>query len=179
MPAIRKRTAACALAAILVQSVLTPLAMAEDFMTASDNQPRLMLYVSKAFGEKSKLRKAPQFGLRFERSIDIGGLREDRNPIFAKQMSLVDLRWTKGYGRSLHLLDVPLYRSPLQLNSTEVSSSEESSAVDSLSADSIGTKGKVIFGFAAVLAILCATNTIICEKSDYEAPTSDGPATGG
>ncbi len=181
MPAVRKRTAACTLVAILVQSVLAPLAIAEDFMIAPDKQPRLMLYVSKAFGEKDRFKSAPQLGLRFERSVEMGALNHDPSPIFAQKMSLVDLRWTKGYGQSFHLLDVPLYRSPLQLNSTDGSSAEDSSSDGSTSEDSFGGYGMHILVGTGILAMLCATNTIICEDDDedYTQPADNGPASGG
>lgn len=175
MPAIKKRMPQCILAAILAQSVLTPLAMADGLMTELDKKPQLMFYASKSFGEKSDLRKAPQFGLRLQRNIEKSPPAFVRGPVLSKTVSVVDLRWTRGFGQSMHLMGMPLYRSPLQLNSVEGSSAEGSA-----SGESMGSYGTVIIWSAAVLAVLCATNTILCEDDDdYQPPADDGSSTDG
>ncbi len=174
MPAINKRIPGCILAALLAQSVLTPLAMADSFMTELDRKPQLMLYASKSFGEKSDLKKAPQFGLRLQRNVEKSPLAFTRGPVLAKTVSVADLRWTRGFGQSMHLMGVPLYRSPLQLNSVEGSSSEGSA-----SGESMGPYGTVIIWSVAALAVLCATNTILCEDDEYQSPVVEDPPTDG
>lgn len=176
MPRTKRRTAGCAIIALLVQTIILPYASAQEFAVAPDTQPRLMFYVSKGFGESSKLETAPQFGLRLEKEFSPGNLPYGHKRAVALQTDLLDLRWTKGYGQSLRVLDAPVYLSPRQLNSTEGSSQGDTSF------ESLGSG----WGLAAVLgvgtlALLCALETIICEDDDddYVIPDEAGPATPG
>lgn len=183
MSVLRIRTAACALFALLAQSILAPLALADDFMTALDTQPRVMLYASKSFGDSRELRSAPQLGLSLERAIDMGqsrtnqsryqwGLGQNAEP----KVAIVDLRWTKGYGNSVRVMNQPVYLSPMQLNSNEDSSGEDSMSGSEESFGSGTPYGKAAWITVGLLAAMCATNTVICEKDEdgnYTVPTVD------
>lgn len=176
MPRTKRRTAGCAIIALLVQTIILPYANAQDFAVAPDTQPRFMFYVSKGFGESSKLKTAPQFGLRLENDFSLGNSQYGHNRPIVLNKSLLDLRWTKGYGQSLRVLDAPVYLSPRQLNSTEGSSQGDTSF------ESLGSG----WGLAAVLgvgtlALLCAFETIICEDDDdeYAIPDESAPASPG
>ena len=177
MPRTKRRTAGCAIIALLVQTIILPYASAQDFAVAPDKQPRFMLYVSKGFGDSSEIKTAPQLGLRLENDFSLGHSQYGHIRPIVLNKPLLDLRWTKGYGQSFRVLDAPVYLSPRQLNSTEGSSHEGGSTLDSL-AHGWGLAAAIGVG---TLALLCATNTIICEDDDeeYVIPDESGPASPG
>lgn len=182
MPSRQFSTSAIIVIAMIFQTALAPIATADHLFTGEDDKPRLMFYMTKSFGKKDALASAPRLGLRLERPIDLGTITRDARFPRGLQVPIADLRWTKSFGQSFYLLNSPMYRSPLQLNSTEGSSSEDSMSGESASLESLGTGGKVAVFTVGVLALLCATNTVICEKDDdgeYTIPTDEGTPTDG
>ncbi|MEM7277547.1 MAG: hypothetical protein AAF385_05420 [Pseudomonadota bacterium] len=170
----RFSTSAIIVIAMIFQNILTPLASADTLFAEADDKPRLMFYMSKSFGKKDTLASAPQLGFRLEQPIDIGNFNRNRRSSLALRVPIADLRWTKDFGQSFYLLNSPMYVSQLQLNSWERSSSEGSMSGERSSLESVGPFGRVAILTVGALAILCATNTVICEEDDdgdYTAPT--------
>ena len=162
-------TAASVVVMLLAQSILAPLAMAQSFQSPLDNEPRVMFYLSKGFGDSRKPESAPQLGLRFEKTYRF----ETRPSVFepvqrpALSQSLMDLRWTGGYGRSLHFFGAPVYRTPQQLNSSDIKGGGLKS--DSLNdiGESSGGYGWTVLIALVGIAALCAAEVGICESSSY------------
>lgn len=171
---VKLRTARVALAVFLVQCFLSPLAAAQDMASALDNQPRVMFYASKAFGDSGALRSAPRLGLRFERSSEHFGLARNAGLQTHSYRAMAEFRWTKGYGQSLLLAGAPVYASALHWESERSSSIAQSSV-------GFGNRwimaGVITLGAAAVF---CVLETIICEdsKDNYQIPDIGTPGNG-
>lgn len=177
----KRNAAASIIALVLAQSVLAPAAMAQSFQSQLENEPRLMFYLSKGFGNSRTLEDAPKLGLRLERSyrLDDRQFRIDQPTFEPTQQRmfnqpLIDLRWTGGYGQSLSFFGAPVYRTEFRANSSDVKGGNPKS--DSLgsgegSLSGIGESSGG-YGWAVLIALvggaaLCAAEVVICEDSGY------------
>lgn len=177
MSKAKKHIGASAIIILLAQNLLAPLAVAQSFQDRFDNEPRMMFYLTKGFGDSRKLESAPQLGLRFERSFQLDSGRLSLEPMQrpAFNQSLVDLRWTGGYGQSLHFFGAPVYRSPLQLNSSDIGDSSAEASILKDLGESSGGYGYAILIAIGLGAVLCAAEVVLCESSD--SPRTPGSET--
>lgn len=182
-----KRTGASVIFVFLAQNLLAPLAMAQSFQSPLDqsrfdDEPRMMFYLSKGFGDSRKLESAPQLGLRFERSFQLDNGRSLFEPMQrpAFNQSLLDLRWTGGYGESLYLLGAPVYRSPLQLNSgPTMEDILESSGPGEGEEEGAGLGAlKIVMIGALILGGMCLGEIGICKSSSSSSRSERSPGLG-
>lgn len=127
-----------------------------------EKKPALMLYLHKSFGEASRKERQPlAFGLRLQRDLPLAerGRGELR---IGQPVSLLDFRYSLSG------------RSTLSAAGALMLDSSESSAA---SAGEGSLKNPLVWGVgaAALIGLLCATKTGICESSstreyDPEAP---------
>lgn len=172
-----KKFTTLALTVVLAAQVCAPpVAMAADIDDVLDRSSRVMLYASIPFGERNSKRSAPKLGLRLEQPLvsqdSISLLSYSRQ----RYRSLAEIRLTNGYGYSLRLANRPVYESAMSFGEGSSDSKIESSIVESL--DNKAARAALIFVLGA--AVLCFSETLICEDDDeYDPNANDGPPTGG
>jgi len=129
-----------------------------------EKKPALMLYLHKSFGEASRKERQPlAFGLRLQRDLPLAerGRGELR---IGEPVSLLDFRYSLSG------------RSTLSAAGALMLDSSESSAASS-GEGSLRSPWAYLAGAAAILGLLCATETWICEdsgESGYSPPTGGG-----
>lgn len=122
------------------------------------NEPRVMLYASKRFGNSREVRYAPTFGLRFEQPINLQQQSWQADLGQLSYLPMLELKLYRGHGSQFLFGNVPM----LDSGAISVGSSTQES-----------WRNPWFWGGVAVaaLAIACATETGICEDDDDDTYT--------
>ena len=133
----------------------------------AEREKAVMLYFSKSFGSDQKQNRSPlAFGLRLQQSSPFDTSRS---------IAVFDARYSLGGRKTFAFAGLNAFESTSE-------SSQKSSGESSVSSDNIWREHPYLTTTAVVLAVLglmCATETGICESSGYRRSELEPPQTGG
>jgi hypothetical protein len=143
------------------------LASAAEPNQPAEREKAVMLYFSKSFGSDQRHNRSPlAFGLRLQQSSPFDT---------SHSIAVFDARYSLGGRKTLALAGLNAFESTSD-------SSQESSGESSVSSDNIWKEHPYLTSTAVVLAVLglmCATETGLCEKSGYRRTELESPSTPG